>query len=360
MAIEITLTDREIPASPFFVDFVFRYVSGKPHETADWGENENNNNGFGLDNLVDSSYVNRLTELVMADELGRECVKMAYDIFFLLLIGDTEKLQAIFANYKFLFIVGVPRSGGAYLTKEALRAVGCDPRSIPYGIVHDIFPVVVPFGLTGKINTWTSMLQSFAEYLAMLKIYFGDQDSIIIPKKLINIVYDSNFVYELFKDVATYVVTVRHPATAAISTYTLSGGFPSDGKFKVRSSIEGLIAGDLRRSGLTELDIFELDYFAAYLIYWERYYSYIAKGALAEKGRARLVPFVKDCLQDAGLSFHMNSGSAISGHAEFHVYDRRREHPEWIERSLPVINRVADLWGAVGMDFPKREILAAW
>ena len=83
---------------------------------------------------------------------------------------------------------------------------------------------------------------------------------------------------EGFRD--DYVVTLRHPIPAAISTYEKSTGLPGNGRFSVRGNIENWAHRDVLATGEDPEEIFKRDYFDVYLRYWEQYHYHLALSGL--------------------------------------------------------------------------------
>src|SRR5690606_26151326 len=85
--------------------------------------------------------------------------------------------------------------------------------------------------------------------------------------------------------------TVRHPVASAISTYEKSGGLPENGKFAVRGNIEEWVRRDLAYTGVDPAAILQMDYFDAYLRYWEQYHYYVATTGLSANRNITVVPY---------------------------------------------------------------------
>ena len=103
-----------------------------------------------------------------------------------------------------------------------------------------------------------------------------------------------------------------------------------------------------------------MDYFDAYLRYWEQYHYYIATTGLSANREMRVVVYGKERLQAQAAAFHRRYGSKLAP-GEFKVSDTARQrHPDWIERSAPTLQRVAALWERVGISFPLQEMAECW
>src|SRR5579863_1819552 len=190
MGVEFKLTDRELPASPVFVSFLAQVLRPSPFERELWPNqlseklaNNVNPNRSGTEAAA------RVMELAS----GREKVARAYSLFFALLTGDLAALGEWQARFRFINIVGIPRTGGSYLTAEIYRALGMEPANVPNAIAHDSFPESSPFELQSGSNSWIVSLKTMAEYLTMVELFFDDQKphagKIVVPKKLTQSIY---------------------------------------------------------------------------------------------------------------------------------------------------------------------------
>jgi len=103
-----------------------------------------------------------------------------------------------------------------------------------------------------------------------------------------------------------------------------------------------------------------MDYFDAYLRYWEQYHLYVATTGLSATRDFRVAVYGKRRLEALAASFHRRYESAAEV-SEFRVSEEnRRRHPDWIRRSEPVIRRVSELWQRVGLPFALDEINECW
>jgi hypothetical protein len=361
MGLEFKLTDRELPISPVFIHFLAQLLSGRPFDGEIWSEQRSEaltRDEFQTDRASEAAAI------VMASETGRERLTRAYTLLFALLTGDLAPLHDLQARYQFVGVVGIPRTGGSYLTAELFRALGMQPERIASGLAHDSFPEAGPFQLQAGINGWVISLKTMAEYLTMVETYFGDRrphsGKIVVPKKLTKSVYCGGFFHQVLGADAEYVLTVRHPAASCVSTYEKSGGLPAGGRFAVRSNIEEWCRRDLQGLGWDAKLLENMDYFDAYLRYWEQYHQSFASTGLSASRNLRIVPFGRGALQSCAQGYHDRYRSGLQA-SEFQVSDKaRRLHPDWIERAWPAIDRVAAAWKLAGVRFPTPEIGEIW
>ena len=180
----------------------------------------------------------------------------AYELFVALLIGDVDTIRAVQQRFRFVLVVGAPRSGGKYLTKELFRALGYDPSRVPAVLAHDGFPEAAPWRFDQAGNTWVESLHTMAEYLTMVELFFAaadrHEDHIVVPKKATKAAYAPGLFQSVLGAGGEGVITIRHPVLACISTFESAGGLPPDHRFVQRGNIERLWARDLLSAGFSD------------------------------------------------------------------------------------------------------------
>jgi len=362
MGVEIKLTDKELPVSPVFVDFLVHVIDNKDFEKTKWGDQLSEELSSDQKQVIEQAAAN--AQRVIADPEGQKHIGRSYQLLVGLLTGDIEMIRDIQLKFHFINIIGAPRNGGSYLTKEVYRALGFDPEKVPNVIAHDGFPEAGPFRFEKGVNSWISSLHTMAEFITMVEIYFGDRKphtgKIIVPKKLTKGSYAGGFFHQILGESVEHFITIRHPVAACISTYEKSGGLPEDGKHAVRGNIEQWVVRDLVYTGLKEAEVKQMDYFDAYLRYWEQYHNYIASTGLSANRHIKIVPYVKENLMETARDFYYRFGHRDPKPEEFKVFDKKDRHPEWHARAKPVIKRVHTMWRNVGMEFPLEEVMLCW
>lgn len=362
MGIELKLTDRELPVSPVFVDFLAHVVDGRPFSDHQWHDQISEDLNYAQRDIVKRAPQD--AERVMADPRGRNAIARAYQWLLALLTGDLNALREIQLRFHFVNIVGIPRNGGSYLTKELYRALGYDPTGVPNALAHDGFPEAGPFQLRQGANSWMISLHTMAEYLVMVETFFAEakkhSGKIVVPKKLTKGIYAGGFFHRVLGEAVENILTLRHPVTSCISTYEKSGGLPENGKFTVRSNIEEWCRRDLQYTGISAQQIAGMDYIDAYLRYWEQYHLYIATTGLTANRDLRIVAYGKERMEAVAGSFHRRYEGEQQA-TEFKVdASLKQRHPEWMSRAEPVVERVAAVWDRLGLEFPLAELNEAW
>src|SRR5262245_10677534 len=111
------------------IEFLDHYIDGKPQESA-WADQLS-------ETLVPTEaerrfqYAQSVADRVLQHPLGQQAIYRAYDLLAAITIGSMQKLKAVHERYRFVCVVGCPRHGGSYLTKELFLALGLDPDTVP-------------------------------------------------------------------------------------------------------------------------------------------------------------------------------------------------------------------------------------
>lgn len=360
MGVEIKLTDKEFPVSPVFIDFLHRYLQDLPFET-NWHDQLNEELVTPQDGFQEKATA--LAAQVLENPAGQQVIYRGYELLTAILTGVPEKLKLFQDRYRFICVVGCPRHGGSYLAKQLFLALGMAADEVPNVIAHDGFPDASPFDLKEGYNAHTNMTHNMAEYLAMVEIFFSNSrlvnNHIIVPKKATKAAYHGAFFNTVFGAHAEYIVTLRHPLAAAISTYEKSTGLPEDGRFSVRGNIEEWARRDNVFTGEDAEGIFRRDYFDVYLRYWEQYHYNLALTGLTANKNWTVVVYGRERMMEQAQTFFKRFKSRGSAE-EFKVFDNRSRHPEWSKKAEQAIARVSAVWRTVGLVLPRDEIMECW
>jgi hypothetical protein len=175
MSVQITLTDTEMPPSEQFLEFLDVWLTDAHFDGSNWAT-------YGQERPVTPFVLSGRAVLdrrqrIGNSEAGVRHLARAYELFVALLIGDVETVRAFQERFHFVLVVGLPRSGGKYLTKELFRALGHIPNRVPAVLAHDGFPEAGPWRFDRFGNSWVESLQTMAEYLAMVEVFFEGKGS---------------------------------------------------------------------------------------------------------------------------------------------------------------------------------------
>jgi hypothetical protein len=353
-----TLCEAELPLSPTFVDFIARWLDGGRFVDEKWSRQRTED--LSRSHQIMRNKGRARFERIITNHAAHAAIKRVYTLFRALCTGNWQILESFQRRFDFIVVIGIPRNGGSYLTGEMFSALGYEPDKVPSAIAHDGFPDARPFTISNGTNTWIRTLLSISEYITAVEIFFSANargDRVIVPKKLTKAVYAANLFKLTFGPRTQYVITVRHPIASCVSTYEKSGGMTKDRRFCVRSAMEKWIRRDLLLTGVTPEQLFQMDYFSAYIRYWEQFHINLALGGITAHREFEVVSYGKESMEATAARFHHRWGY---GHVPSVFYasdglDRR--HPEWIARSQLAIERVASVWDSVGLSFPTRELL---
>jgi hypothetical protein len=352
-----SLSSEDLPLSPIFIDFLSRRLDRAPVADESWFDQISealSNHGAAMRRTARA----RLERLIL-DETAQDAIGRVYRWFCDLATARISALEDLHKRYQFILIVGLGRTGGSYLTGELYSAMGFDPAMIPTVIAHDGFPEAEPLALNQSGNPSITSLLSLGEYLTMIEMYFGSNTTdlpIKVPKKLTKGVYAGGLFNFVFGDTAEYVITIRHPIASCVSTYEKSGGFPMDGLMKSRSNIEVWIKRDLMLAGVHASEVDRMDYFAAYVRYWEQYYINLAMSGLSANRHRVVIPFGKAYMEETARSWHVRFGSDRDHSMFYSPGGMNQRYPQWVKRSQEAIERVAAVWLLMGLPFPLDEI----
>jgi hypothetical protein len=300
--------------------------------------------------------------------LSRRAVSDVLQVMIAVVGGDHEGLRRYLEPIRFAFVIGYPRSGGSYLTKELLRTVGLDHAKVSEALAHDGFPEVsdVWFAtLPGEryFHLQDSIFQ-LAEFLVIASLYYRLKTQRhphgywLAPKKFHKIVnWAGSFKYLLGPGRADYLVTVRNPLPTAISIYEKSGGFPKNGRFPVeapRSGIERWVIRDLVTIGHSLAEIAEMDYFLAVQRSWSAYYARLATSGLflGLRDEPQLIGYGAAALEatiQGYRSRHLNPTSV----EPVLIHEKAQEHSRWIAPAEEAVDAMSRHWAGLGLAFPE-------
>jgi hypothetical protein len=363
MSVRFTLTDSHMPPSEQFLEFIDCWLAGVEFDGSTWAT-YGQERPERLGRRSSSSTLNQLRQRIAYSDAGMRHLARAYELFVALLIGDVDAIRAVQQRFRFVLVIGAPRSGGKYLIKELFRALGHVPSRVPAVLAHDGFPEAAPWRFDRFGTTWVESLHTMAEYLAMVELFFAAADRheghIVIPKKATKAAYAPGLFQSVLGVGAEGVITIRHPISACISTYESAGGLPAGHRFARRGNIERLWARDLLSAGFSDGEVADMDYFDAYLRYWEDYHLRLAMSGSNVTRHYRVLAYGAERFMREARRNAERFGSVAADVEEFHINDRRDRHPEWVARAELALRRVGDQWARVGMAFPLDELAQCW
>jgi len=302
--------------------------------------------------------------------LSRRALNDVLQLGLALLSGHYSLARQYLQNDHFLFVIGYPRSGGSYLTKELLRGIGFEHTRVSEALAHDGFPEIRSHwygpGNAGKpyFHLQDSVFQ-LAEFLVIAHLYYRHKSKPLasgecpIPKKMHKLVYWAGSLKMLLGlGAADYLVTLRHPIPTAISIYEKCGGLPANGCFPLqpRSAIERWVQDDLVWLGHSETQIANMDYFEAVTISWINFHLQMATSGLflgTELQAVNCLPYGAESLEGIVRLYRQSHGSDRPVEP-FQTFDKAEAvKDEQLVRGDAAVASVQAAWQALGLSFPK-------
>lgn len=322
---------------------------------------------------VDFLHAQDTRPIVSADllqtPLSRRALQDLLHMAIALLSGQYPVVRDYLQTDHFAFVIGYPRSGGSYLTKELLRTIGLDHTRVSEALAHDGFPEIrshwyAPAGARPYFHLQDAVFQ-VAEFLVIAHLYYHRKTPCqpnglwFVPKKMHKLVHWAGSMKMLLgKGAADYLVTVRHPVPTAISIYEKCGGLPDNGLFPAahpRSAIERWISDDLAWLGYSGPEIAQMDYFEAVQISWTAFYVQMASSGLFLGGRdeVQLLPYGQETFEGIIHTYHQRYGCQRPVEP-FQVHDKAiRVSADIQARGDAAVAAVQAAWQPLGLTFPE-------
>ena len=311
-------------------------------------------------------------EAMFQTPLSKRALNDTLQIAIALLSGNYPLVRDYLKDTRFAFVIGYPRSGGSYLTKELLRTVGLEHTHVSEALAHDGFPDLREtwYDWAGDRPYYHLQHSVFevAEFLVLAHLYYRRRTEPqpggfwLAPKKMHKMVsWAGSFKMLLGQGRADYLMTVRHPVPACISIYEKCGGLPQDGRFPMaapRSAIERWIINDLMHLGYTAQDIARMPYIDAVLASWSHFHLRMAGSGLflGDRREIRIVPYGKESLEQVVREYRTKLGRADAVPEPVHIHDKARQHTDWITRGDDTVQNVARAWAQMGLHFPELSL----
>ena len=304
--------------------------------------------------------------------LSQRAINDVLHIAIAVLSGDFPRVRDYLKHVHFAFVIGYPRSGGSYLTKELLRTIGFDHTRVSEALAHDGFPDLREtwydwVGQRPYFHLQESVFQ-VAEFLVISNLYYQlkserQNDGIwLAPKKMHKMVHwAGSFKMLLGQGHADYLVTLRHPLPAAISAAEKSGGYPENGLFPAkapRSAIEHWIINDLMHLGYGAGALETMPYFEAVFASWSQFHTRMATSGLflGDRDEIRLIPYGQQSQEGVVREYRQRYGDPESAPEPFHIHDKAQQYADWVERGDAAVAAVAGAWAVLGLSFPELSL----
>jgi hypothetical protein len=285
-----------------------------------------------------------------------------------LFVGDYQLVRKYLENIRYGFVIGYPRSGGSYLTKELLRTLHLDHTRVSEALAHDGFPELRDIwydrdGDQPYFHLQSAVFQT-AEFLVISNCYYQIKTKQqadgkwFAPKKMHKIInWAGSFKMLLGQGNADYLVTIRHPVPTAISIAEKSGGMPKDRQFPAnspRSAIERWILTDLMLLGYSMQQILGLSYTEAVQVSWSNFYARMATSGLflGERSEITILPYGKAVLEESIKAFRSRYYNSAAPEPVL-IHEKAVEYPDWLQEGNTAVAAMTDLWCSLGLTFPR-------
>ena len=299
--------------------------------------------------------------------LSKRAVNDVLHIAIAVLSGNYPLVRSYAENIRFAFVIGYPRSGGSYLTKELLRSINLDHTRVSEALAHDGFPELRDIwydweGDRPYFHLQGAMFQ-VAEFLVIANLYYQlktcrqAEGTWIAPKKMHKIVnWAGSFKMLLGQGRADYLVTLRHPLPTAISAAEKSGGMPGERLFPAaspRSAIERWVLNDLVLLGWSMPEIAAMSYFDAVRVSWSHFHGRMATSGLflGNRDEIRLLPYSRDSLEGVVRDYRSRCANPAPPEPVL-IHAKSDDYPDWQDRGDQAVADMARHWTALGLTFP--------
>ncbi|MFT5115503.1 MAG: hypothetical protein ACI8P9_004854 [Parasphingorhabdus sp.] len=357
MGLKLTLTDREIPTSPSFIEFLHAIITGNDHYVGSWYRQEEEGMHRDQDRYQD---IQQKANEVLADPRGQQWILRSYRFFKEMLTGRPDQLRDI-TRYRFFFVIGIPRTGGTYVTKQLFRAGNIDYKKVQNALAHDGFPHLGHLSFRGAGNVHTSGLLQLAEYLTMVDVFFKEhgrlayQGGVVVPKKFTKSVYYFDLIRELFGEKSHYLVTLRHPLSVTQSVLDKAGGLPENRKFHLRSAIERWALDDWVHWGENEQRVLNMNYVEAFAGYWKRFHYQLAISGIPRMPTCQIIPYGEESMTDTIRHWYKEFDVELEPET-FKVAPRPEFESDEELVGEQTLDDVAQFWSGLGLKFPLEKL----
>lgn len=306
-------------------------------------------------------------EALFETPLSKRAVNDLLHVAIALMVGDYPIVRNYLESIHFAFVIGYPRSGGSYLTRELLRTLNLDHTRVSEALAHDGFPELreIWYDWNGDrpyFHLESAVFQA-AEFLVIANLHYQIRTRAqqsgrwLAPKKMHKIItWAGSFKMLLGQGRADYLVTIRHPVSTAISIAGKSGGLPADDPFPAtapRSAIEHWVLNDLMLLGYSLPEVAAMSYASAVCASWSSFYARMATSGLflGDRSEIQLLPYGKERLEGCVQAYrtaHDHPGAP----EPVLIHQKAAEHPQWLPEGNATVAAMRALWGTLGLQFP--------
>jgi hypothetical protein len=143
---------------------------------SDWSDGSYDWAAQTTDFLHNPNPLPQLDDSLFDTPLSRGAIQDLLQVSIALFAGNFPVIRQYLQDVRYAFVIGYPRSGGSYLTKELLRGLGVDHKRVSETLAHDGFPELREtwFDWAGNRPYYHMQDAIFqvAEFLVISKLYF--------------------------------------------------------------------------------------------------------------------------------------------------------------------------------------------
>ncbi len=264
-----------------------------------------------------------------------------------ILLGNQSAIQQLLIDVQHVLIVGIPRTGGSYLTKELIKATGLsDHKLVNEFLAHDGYPDITPIWYNNTSFIHKSIM-SLAEWLIISKFWYkahteaNSSGKWIIPKKFHKMGYMAGSIKQWLGDNSIVIITRRHPVPTCISTIEKCGGWKRlDNNYfpplNQQSAIERWITRDLFTLGYDSEQLKEMPYFEAFLKSYNLYHQTLVSSGINMRYnniKTVSVTYSKENMERIANEFRTLCETDINNVEPFLDVEWRGKHPSWEQLS---------------------------
>jgi hypothetical protein len=270
-----------------------------------------------------------------------------------------------FPGKRFVFVLGMPRTGGTLLFTELCRAHGIDHEALDMDMVHDSIPTYdfIFRALTSPTHHLMALFE-FCQFLAYCETAFAGRPAIL--QKRIAYGHWLPQLDALIGPSVTYLVTVRHPLPSMASFFEMTMGDGTAGRASAlridNRNAEGWYAAATRDRLILRKDWFgdsSAAFARQFLGYWEAYYTDVARyGRL--RGTMETVAFGPHFAEYLDAAYPGYVSRVDRNRMRGSGRDYRRIMAEFSVNDADVrsaLERVRDRWALWGRTFPDLALL---
>jgi hypothetical protein len=268
-------------------------------------------------------------------------------VFDMMTHEDFSHISQFIGARKFVFVTGVMRSGGTYLLSELSKIHDAPHRKIDMAMIHDRIPKYEHLYYCHQPLHYMNTLLELAQFLVWMHREMHGMP--VVVKKHQTLSFGLPLIDRYFGQNCTYITTLRHPLTTAVSMAQLDG-------IDLKSTAVPVFYSQWRDMLLPmsngEYD--RLPFYEKFLLYYEKLYTEFAKHNQSIRGK--IIPVVFGKGYETFLKTYAQDYKTDYEAAVFNA-SPKTPVPEALEKANIVLERLQKTWAAAGLEFPDLEVI---